>query len=161
MGKIRLFVMDVDGTLTDGKIYMSSEGESFKAFNIKDGLGIHELLPQNDIIPIILTGRESHIVQNRAEELGVKYALQGIKNKEQALSNLLDKLGISYAQTAYIGDDLADYDVMKKCGVCGCPLDAVDEIKQCCDFVSKYRGGDGAVREFIEWIIRSNTEEIK
>lgn len=150
--KIRVLVMDVDGTLTDGGIYMGNEGEVFKRFHVKDGYGIHNILPQLGIIPVVLTGRNSSIVEVRCRELGIEHVIQGSRDKTAALCVILDKLGVGLTETAYIGDDLNDYDVMMKVGLRGCPHDAAQEIKNMADFVSEADGGEGAVREFIEWI---------
>ena len=152
--QIRVFIMDVDGTMTDGKIYIGQNGEVCKAFNVKDGLGIHELLPGKGILPVILTGRESQIVVNRAKELGVRHILQGVENKSAVLENLLNELDITFDEAAYIGDDLADLDVMQCCRLRGCPADAVPEIVGICEYISPHRGGEGAVRDFIEWVIQ-------
>lgn len=159
--------MDVDGTLTDGKIYMSDNGEFVKAFNIKDGYGIHELLPKHGITPIIITGRKSEILRRRCEEIGIKYLYQGISDKISKLAEVLLSISLKdgnqqyeYESVAYIGDDLNDIDCMKKIkaagGFVGCPKDAVDEVIHIADFVSDRNGGEGAVREYIEWIIKTN-----
>lgn len=154
--KVRLLVMDVDGTMTDGKIYMGSNGEMFKAFDIKDGYGIHEILPAHGIEAAIMTGRTSAIVQNRAKELEIKYVLQNIKNKEEGILKLADKVQCNTGEIAYIGDDIIDIKAMSLCGLKGCPLDAVDEVKEICDYISSKKGGEGAVRDFIEWIVRND-----
>ncbi|MBR4343612.1 MAG: 3-deoxy-D-manno-octulosonate 8-phosphate phosphatase [Lachnospiraceae bacterium] len=150
---IKYFVMDVDGTLTDGKIYMSACGEAMKAFNIKDGYGIHDILIPSGIIPIIITGRSSDIVNNRCRELGITEVYQGISDKLNILKNVTDK---ELKYVAYIGDDINDLTCMNAIktagGIVGCPADAFNKIKEISDFVSKYNGGDGAVRDFIEWI---------
>ncbi len=159
MSKVKLLVMDVDGTLTDGKIYMSAQGEMFKAFDIKDGCGIHDLLPQAGIVPVIITGRESQIVINRCQELGIQHVYQGCRDKAAKLTDLAEGFGLSpdergvYQEIAYIGDDLIDLPCMARCGVVGCPADAVEEVKRAASFVSSKNGGDGAVRDFIEWLI--------
>ena len=153
MNKIKILVMDVDGTLTDGKIYMGENGELFKAFDAKDGLGINMILPQHDIMPIVLTGRKSKIVENRCSELNITHIIQGSKNKEEELTRLLQELQVDYSMVAYIGDDVADYGAMKKCAVKRCPNDAVKEIREISDCVTDAKGGAGAVREFIEWIV--------
>lgn len=152
--KIRVFVMDVDGTLTDGKIYMGENGELFKAFDIKDGYGIHEILPAHGVITVILTGRSSEIVLRRSEELEIDYVLQNIKDKEYAIRQLADKLGCRLSETAYIGDDIIDLKAMRLCGIKGCPGNAIDQVKEICDFVSEKKGGEGAVRDFIEWLLK-------
>lgn len=157
---IRILVIDVDGTLTDGKIYMGYNGEVCKAFNIKDGYGIHDILIPKGIIPVIITGRKSEIVENRCRELGIKEVCQGITDKPKKLKEILRRLNLEYSNTAYIGDDLNDLpcmEIVKKLGgVVGCPQDAMKEIIEIADFVSIYYGGNGAVREFIEWIIVCN-----
>lgn len=150
--KIKAFIMDVDGTLTDGGIYIGNQGEMMKRFDVKDGYAIHNMLPLLGIIPIIITGRTSQIVENRCKELGITELVQGSSCKVKDMMSILDKLGIALEETAYIGDDLPDKECMEMVGVCGCPIDAVDEIKKLCDFVSNQKGGNGAVREFIEWI---------
>lgn len=154
----KLLFMDVDGTLTDGKIYMGKMEEEVKAFNIKDGYAIANILPQKKIVPVIITGRESEIVSKRAEELGIECCLQNVKDKKTEMIKVSNVYGIYQNEngilprTAYIGDDIPDYDCMKIAEKRGCPRDAVDAIKQISDFVSTQNGGDGAVREFIEWM---------
>ncbi|OKZ75135.1 MAG: 3-deoxy-D-manno-octulosonate 8-phosphate phosphatase [Clostridiales bacterium 36_14] len=151
---IKYLVMDVDGTLTDGKIYMGAHGEMMKAFNIKDGCGIHDIAIPGGIIPVIITGRTSEIVKKRCGELGIQQVYQGIKNKIEQLNSIADDL----SQVAYIGDDINDLSCMipvkEAGGVVGCPADAVERVKEISDFVALHNGGDGAVRDFIEWIIK-------
>lgn len=150
---IKYLVMDVDGTLTDGKIYMSEQGELCKAFNIKDGCGIHDLAMKSGIVPVIITGRRSTIVLNRCKELGITEVYQGIENKIEKLAALAPNLSI----VAYIGDDINDLTCMERVkkagGLVGCPKDAVKLVIEIADYVSDYNGGDGAVRDFIEWIL--------
>ncbi len=144
--------MDVDGTLTDGKIYVSATGEIMKAFNVKDGYAIAHMCPEMGILPVIITGRQSQIVEMRAKELHITELHQGVKDKATVLNEILQKTGNKIAEVAYIGDDLNDLDCMINCGIKGCPSDAVEEVRNQADYVCKLRGGDGAVREFIEWI---------
>lgn len=151
---MKLLVMDVDGTLTDGKIYIGSKGEEFKSFNVKDGYAINEMLHKNGIKTAIITGRESEIVNIRARELSIDCVYQNVSDKVETLKQIVELYGISIDEVAYIGDDLNDFEAMKKCGITGCPADAVDEIKKISNYVSKYNGGEGAVRDFIEWIIK-------
>ena len=163
MKKIKYLIMDVDGTLTDGKIYMGTDGELCKAFNIKDGCGIHEILLPAGIIPVIITGRTSEIVSNRCRELGIVEVYQGVKDKTLKINEILnrysskDSITYGYGDVAYIGDDLNDLPCMtvikEAGGVIGCPLDAVEDVVKKADFVSSKKGGDGAVREFIEWLL--------
>ena len=150
---IKYLVMDVDGTLTDGKIYMSNDGEGMKAFSIKDGCGIHDILIPAGIIPVIITGRTSKIVEKRCGEIGIKEIHQGISNKIEKLLSITSNL----SEVAYIGDDINDLSCMKPVreagGKIGCPADAVKKVKELADFISTKNGGDGAVREFIEWLV--------
>lgn len=150
--KVRALVMDVDGTLTDGGIYIGNDGEIFKKFHVKDGYGICNMLPQLGIIPVVITGRTSAIVEQRCRELGIRYVVQGSIDKEKSLREILGVLEISLEETAYIGDDLNDYDAMKLAGIRGCPQDSAIEIKKISEYVAAAEGGNGAVREFIEWI---------
>ena len=150
---IKMLVMDVDGTLTDGKIYVGKSGETMKAFNVKDGYAIANILPDYGIIPVIITGRQSKIVENRMAELGVNLLFQGIKDKSALLTTIVSDNGIAFDEVAYIGDDINDLECIKLCEKCGCPADAVNKIKECVDFVSSKCGGNGAVREFVDWLI--------
>ena len=144
--------MDVDGTLTNGKIYTACNGESVKAFDVKDGYGIANLLPLMDISPVIITGRTSKINEFRCNELGITHFYQGIKNKKAMLDELLLHLNLDYSQVAYIGDDLNDLDCLKVVRIAGCPADASDEVKKSVSYICRKKGGYGAVREFIEYI---------
>lgn len=154
MNRIRCLFLDVDGTLTDGKIHIAAGGELFKSFDVKDGYGISRLLPQHGIEPIIVTARNSRIVDKRCLELGIRHCYQGITDKlEWVSSYLTGELKLSWDEAAYMGDDLADLPCMNRCAVKGCPADAVEDVKRVCDFVSGKNGGHGAVREFIEWLI--------
>ncbi len=153
MGEIKYLVMDVDGTLTDGKIYMGNNGEVMKAFNIKDGCGIHDLLIPAGIIPVVITGRKSKILENRCKEIGIEELHQGEDDKLGVLSIITN----DFSSIAYIGDDINDLVVMKAIkdagGFTGCPADAANPVKSVADFVCLENGGDGAVREFIEQIV--------
>lgn len=160
---IKFLVMDVDGTLTDGKIYMGADGEAFKAFDIKDGYALHALLKEHDIIPVIITARNSPMVENRCKELGVTEIHQGIMDKLDCLKGILEKYSLAdqrydLSNVAYIGDDLLDIQCMnpikKAGGIAGCPSNAVPEVINGSDFVSPHRGGEGAVRDFAEYIIK-------
>ncbi len=151
--QIKVLIMDVDGTMTDGKINMGNNGEMFKAFDVKDGYAIHELLPNRGVKTAIITGRKSSIVENRAKELDIDIVIQGEKDKERSIHIIARQLGVDESEMAYIGDDEADYDAMRICGVRGCPADAIQKIKDLSEFVSRNPGGRGAIREFSEWLI--------
>jgi 3-deoxy-D-manno-octulosonate 8-phosphate phosphatase (KDO 8-P phosphatase) len=155
-GAIKLFVMDVDGTLTDGRINMGPDGELFKSFNIKDGYGINEMLPAQGIVPAIITGRTSQIVANRARELHITELHQGKHDKLDTLHELMLKYHCAKENVAYIGDDILDIVCMRESGLVGCPADACPEVKELAHFISSLKGGEGAVREFVEYVIRYN-----
>lgn len=152
---VKYLIMDVDGTLTDGKIYMSPSGEAMKAFNIKDGCGIHDLLIPVGIVPVIITSRTSEIVMNRCKEIGITEVYQGVKDKLQKLSEVCEE---SYDTVAYIGDDINDLPcmnmVLTEGGIVGCPADAVESVIRIANYVAPHNGGNGAVRDFIEWVIQ-------
>ena len=153
---IRFLVMDVDGTLTDGKIYMGQDGEVCKAFDIKDGCGIAVLLPKMNVEPIIITARESRIVQNRCAELGIKLLFQGKHDKLPALNRILSEYNASHGTSyglehcAYIGDDIIDVPCMQAIHNAG----GIAALREICDFVSTKNGGNGAVRECIELLLQ-------
>lgn len=155
---IKLLVMDVDGTLTDGTVFISKQGEMCKPFYVRDGLGIKHILPKAGIEPAIITGRNSEIVSYRAKELGIKYIYQGISDKKLALIKLKEQLGLSWSEIAFIGDDLNDLPAINLVGCSACPADAIPEVKNICDYICTVLGGRGAVREFIEWLIRQNKD---
>ncbi len=145
----KLLIMDVDGTLTDGKIYIGFNGEMMKAFDVKDGYAITTMLPKLGIVPIIITSRESEIVKNRAYELNIKYLFQGIHDKLSLVKQIVDQMGCELDNVIYIGDDINDLPCLKAVGLSACPADAVEEIKRVCNYVCHCKGGCGAVRELI------------
>ena len=158
--KIKALVMDVDGTLTDGRIYIGPAGECMKAFNVKDGYGIAQILPKYGILPIIITGRESAITERRAEELNIQCLYQNVSNKVSILKKFMDENKLLSDEVAYIGDDLNDLPAMKVCGYVGCPNDSAKEVLEYADYVCTKNGGAGAVREFIDYIVKECEHEI-
>ncbi|MEO1922976.1 MAG: HAD-IIIA family hydrolase [Nautiliaceae bacterium] len=150
---IKLIVIDVDGTMTDGKIYYGNNGEELKAFNIKDGLMIkswNELGKKSAVI----TGRISNIVDRRAKELKIEFIRQGIRNKAEELKKIIDEIGISLNEVAVIGDDMNDLSMMKLVKKTFAPVDANPYIY---DFVGNpltKKGGEGAVAEMIEILLK-------
>lgn len=160
---IRFLVMDVDGTLTDGKIYMGQNGELFKAFDIKDGYAIKEMLPTMGIIPVIITARESQIVAHRCQELNITELHQGCRDKIGKLREILktygQKDGVVYnlSNVAYVGDDLLDLQciepISQNGGFTACPADAAKEVINSVNFKSTRDAGNGAIREIVEYII--------
>lgn len=151
--KIKMLVMDVDGTLTDGHIYISEQGEAIKAFHVQDGYAIAQMLPECGVVPVIITGRKSEIVRRRAEELKIAQLHQGVSNKLACLKKIAAEYHIQPEEIAYIGDDLNDLSCIEYCGLTASPADAVDEVLHHVDYVCRRGGGRGAVREFIEKIL--------
>jgi 3-deoxy-D-manno-octulosonate 8-phosphate phosphatase (KDO 8-P phosphatase) len=150
---IKLLVMDVDGTLTDGHIYMGANGELMKAFDIKDGYAI-VTLDKIGVTPVIITGRSSEIVAARAKDLKIKECYQGVSDKLSVLKEVAAKYGASAEEIAYIGDDVNDLDCIGYCGLTACPADAVKEVRQAVKYVCKANGGRGAVRELVDEVIK-------
>ena len=148
---VRLLALDVDGVLTDGSISYTDDGKEIKTFNAKDGQGI-AMLTKLGIKVAIITARTSPIVQKRANDLGIQYVFQGVTNKLEKLEYLKTMLGITNEEIAYMGDDLPDIPILNIVGVKACPNDAVDEVKQICNFKSAKNGGRGAVRELTDLI---------
>lgn len=155
--------MDVDGTLTDGKIYMGAQGELLKAFDIKDGYGIKEILPLHNITPVIITARSSEILQNRCRELGITELYQNTRDKFACLTALLERHHSSLAEVAYIGDDCLDLQcmepVLRAGGQTGCPANAVPAVIAACSYVAPHKAGEGAVRDFVEYLVNHNSED--
>jgi 3-deoxy-D-manno-octulosonate 8-phosphate phosphatase (KDO 8-P phosphatase) len=152
---IKIVFLDVDGTLTDGGIFITETGDEIKKFNVKDGLAIASA-NYLGIKFAIITGRESKIVLKRASELSITDVYQKVKNKLDVMDRILKKYDISYDETAFIGDDLNDYKAMKKTALPMCPSNACEEIKNISKFVAKNKGGDGAVRECVEYVLKLN-----
>ena len=154
MKRIRLLVLDVDGVLTDGGIYMGPDGEAMKRFDIKDGLGI-ALWHRVGGMTAILTGRSSKIVENRAKELHISVVRQGCIDKRAAYEEMKAELKLSDEEIAYIGDDIIDLPVMKRVGLPVAVADAVPEVRAAAHIVAERSGGRGAIRETVERILRA------
>ncbi len=152
--RIRMIVMDVDGTMTDGRIYIGSEGEAVKEFSVKDGMGI-TMLHTAGLKTAIITGRTSKIVERRAAELKIDSVWQGIKDKREAWQKIKEATGLSNKEIAYIGDDLNDLSLLMQAGLACCTADAQPEVKKCAHVISIYDGGNGAVREVAELILKT------
>lgn len=147
--RLKLLVMDVDGTLTDGRIYIGEKGEVMKAFDVRDGYAIVHILPQLNIIPVIITGRSSAIVEERSKELKITELHQGVTDKLAKLKEVADKYDAIDDEVAYIGDDLNDLECIRYCGISACPADAMPEVQDEVGYICRHNGGYGAVREFI------------
>ncbi len=151
--KIRLIAFDVDGTLTPGMITYGPEGEICKEFNVHDGLAI-ALLRGLGFRTGLITGRKSSAAEARGRELHVDFIRTGVSDKAAALQKILDEYGISWEETAFMGDDLNDLSILLRCGLSAVPADGCAENREKADFVSSLEGGHGAAREFIETLLR-------
>ena len=151
MLKIKLLAMDVDGTLTDGRIYIGPDGEVMKAFDVKDGYGIVQFRLAGGI-PAVIAGRQSRSVEQRCRELGITELHQGVSDKLDCLRKLACKYGIEREEIAYMGDDLNDLACIEYVGISACPGDAVEAVRSSCSYVCAAPGGRGAVREFLDAI---------
>lgn len=155
--KIRLFLTDVDGTLTDGGMYYSAQGDTMKKFNTRDGMGL-KLLQAAGIKTGIITGETTEIVARRTEKLGLDFLVQGhgFEGKVEAARGLCAELGIGLENVAYIGDDVNCIPMLTAAGLAACPADAMPRVKALAGIrVMSLRGGDGCVREFADMILDS------
>lgn len=152
--KIRLLVVDVDGTLTDAGMYYSAEGEVLKKFNTRDAKGL-SLVRKSGVDVAIMTSEDSPIVKARAKKLMIDHCFTGIADKMSELLKLCASLGVSIDEVAYIGDDINDLQCIKAVGYSACPADAVQQIKTQSHYISVYKGGDGAVRDICDRIIEA------
>lgn len=155
--RVRMLVLDVDGVLTDGRLYYSDRGDEFKAFSIKDGLGI-KLLQQAGVRVAIITGRQSNMVTRRAGELGIEDVVQGREDKREALLELCERSGIPLDACAYMGDDLPDLGAVTAAGMGMTVADACAEVRAAADWQSTLTGGAGAVREACEYILNARDQ---
>lgn len=155
--KIRLLILDVDGVLTDGRIYIDDDGTEFKAFHTQDGVGIKMLL-ETGIEIAVISGRQSSAVDHRMRSLGVKYVVQGQSDKLLSYQELKTTLLLKDEEVAYIGDDLPDLLVMQMVGFNIAVADAHESIKKNAHYVTKLPGGKGAVREICDLIIKAYNE---
>ena len=151
MGDIRLIILDVDGTLTDGGIYYGSDGTEYKRFCVQDGAGI--LAAQKAGVEfVILTARESPIVLQRAKDLKIRLVYQKVHDKKEKLKELMSESGLSSENIAYFGDDTIDLEAMSLCSFSACPSNACKEVKAISTYISPYEGGHGAVRDILEYM---------
>lgn len=149
---IRLLVLDVDGVLTDNKLYFSDSGEELKAFNTMDGLGL-KMLQQTGVDVALITGRQSNIVAGRAANLGIRHVFQGRDDKKAVLDELLTTLDMDYDAVAYAGDDLPDLACVKQAKLGISVPNGHYMVRAVADAVTIHRGGEGAVREICEWLL--------
>jgi len=155
--KIKLLICDVDGVLSDGKVYFGNDGEELKNFNIKDGLGI-KLMQRNGIKVAIITGRQSNIVDHRASELGIELVYQGRSDKRATFDEIARKLNLNHDEIAHVGDDLPDLPLMQKSGLGICVADAYHFLKERADWITKHNGGQGAVRDISDLLLTAQNK---
>jgi 3-deoxy-D-manno-octulosonate 8-phosphate phosphatase (KDO 8-P phosphatase) len=153
--KITLLALDVDGVLTDGTLVINADGSETKFFNSLDGHGI-KMWQRAGLKVAIISGRASPPTERRAEQLKIEYVFQDCRNKLPVIEQLLDQIGLLPENMAFIGDDLTDMPVMRYVGFAVAVANAVDEVKQCADYVTTRPGGSGAVREVIEYILKNS-----
>ncbi len=152
--KIKLVVFDVDGVLTDGTLFIGDDGQQYKGFNVRDGLGI-KMLQQIGIPVAIITAKVSNVVKLRMDELGIEYVFQGQKQKFLALQSLAQSLNLALDEIAYVGDDVIDLPVLTKVGFAVAVADAHDLVKHHAHWITTNKGGRGAAREVCELILQS------
>ncbi|MDH5543562.1 MAG: HAD family hydrolase [Nitrospinota bacterium] len=149
---IKLFVLDVDGVLTDGRIIVNDEGVESKNFNVRDGMAL-AIARRKGFHLAIISGRFSRVVEHRANELGIKDVHQGVSDKLAVFNEVLKKLGIPAEEASFIGDDINDLPPMEACGFSAAPSDADEKVKATAGYVCSKPGGNGAVRELIEVVL--------
>ena len=154
---LRLAIFDVDGVLTDGTLWIGAEGEAFKAFNILDGHGI-KMLQAGGIDTALLSGRESRAVERRAAELSIRHVVQGAGDKVAAFERLLAEARCTPEACSFMGDDLPDLEVMRRCGFAVAVANAVDAVKAVAHYVTHAHGGRGAVREFCDLVLAARAQ---
>ena len=152
--KLKLLILDVDGVLTDGKLFFDNQGNEYKSFHARDGHGI-KLLRQTGVEVAVISGRKSNSVALRMKNLGIEHVYQGHENKRAAFIELIEKIGITPEQAAHVGDDLLDLPIMMRVGLAIAVSDANFAVKQRADWCTTLPGGHGAVREVCDFIMQA------
>lgn len=156
LAQVRLVAFDVDGVFTDGRFYLSEDGVESKAFYTQDGFGVRQLI-QAGVEVAVISGRKSAAVDQRMTELGIAHILQGCKDKVAAFSELTARLGISDSECVYAGDDIPDVPLLEKVGYSVAVANAVDAVRDLCDYTTTANGGFGAVREICDKVLAAQT----
>ncbi len=151
---VKLLILDVDGVLTDGRIVLDDGGVETKCFDARDGHGI-KMLKRANIDVAIITGRESQVVSHRARELGIDSVYQNIHDKLEVYEAILQEKGLRDGEVGFVGDDLVDLPLLRRVGFAAVVADGVEELKPYADYISRNKGGRGAVREIIELILKA------
>lgn len=152
--RVRLVIFDVDGVLTDGRLWYGPGGEELKAFHAFDGHGVH-LLRLAGLDTAILSGRESQAVEERARELGIKHVVQGARDKLAAFQQMMRRLKVKPATVAYMGDDVVDLPVLARCGFACAPHEAPEDVRRRVHYIASAPAGHGAAREVCEFILEA------
>lgn len=152
--KIKAILFDVDGVLADGKIVHSANGDELKFFNVMDGLGI-TMLRMAGIKTGIITGRKGAVIEKRFKELKMDFLSMGQFSKLEPLKEFMDENGLAFEEIAYMGDDILDLPILSRVGFAAAPANLCEEIKPYCDYVTKAEGGNGAVRELIDLVLKT------
>lgn len=156
--KIRLVATDCDGVLTDGGLYYTEDGDVMKRFHVLDGVGF-ELLHEKGILTAVITAESHPLLQKRADKLRIDRLCMGSRDKLKTLQMLCREFGISVTEAAYIGDDYFDMPAIQNCGFGGAPSSAFGYVRECADYVTERRGGQGAFREFSEMVLQNMGQE--
>ncbi len=154
LAKIKAIVFDCDGVMTDGSVWVLYNGDAIRSFNVKDGYAIQYAVKKGYILSLI-TGANTQSTVNRMEYLGVKHIYSGCANKMQTYERFLSEQNLSDEQVIYIGDDIPDYEIMKRVGIAACPADAAPEIIDIAHYISPLAGGQGCLRDVIEMVLRT------
>ena len=157
LSRIKAFIFDVDGVLTDGSLLCLASGEQVRAFNIKDGFAIRHAIKKGYVVAII-SGRKEEGVYKRLQSLDVQHIYLGVDNKEEVFLNFLQEQNLLADEVAYMGDDVPDLLVMQQCGLAACPADAAPDVLEICHYVSEILGGRGAVRDLIEMVMKRHSK---
>jgi 3-deoxy-D-manno-octulosonate 8-phosphate phosphatase (KDO 8-P phosphatase) len=152
--RVRLLVLDVDGVLTDGRLYYGPRGEALKVFHVRDGLGL-KLLATAGVTVAVISGRRSRMTEKRCRELGIRYLLQGVEDKLAAFNRLRDRLGVSPNACACVGDDVPDVPLMRQVGLSFAVADAHPQARNAAHAVTRLPGGKGAVREVCDYLLEA------
>lgn len=152
--QVRIAIFDVDGVLSDGGLHYAEAGDAMKTFDVRDGMGM-KLLQDSGVDLAIITSRRAGSVRERAADLGIRHVRQGVADKYSAFEALLAELGLTAEQAAFLGDDLVDLPVLRRCGFAATVADAPALLKRHADYVTRATGGRGAAREFCEVILHN------
>ncbi|BBN59824.1 KdsC family phosphatase [Hydrogenovibrio marinus] len=152
--KIKLLILDIDGVLSDNKLYYGDNGIEYKSFHTRDGHGM-VMLQQSGIEIGIITGRKSPLIDKRMKDLKVKHVYQGVPDKLPTFLKLVEELGLDLSEIAYMGDDILDLPILTRVGLAACPKNADTEVPQHVHYVSRFNGGEGCVREMCELLLKS------